>query len=79
MRARKVLTAWIAAAVLAAGAAFGAEVSVTTGAGYKPMLESLAKEYRNAGGEIQEVYGGHIGQMLMQIAQGSGVAVLVSD
>ena len=66
------------AGVLAAGSA-QAGVVVTTGAGYKTMLEELCAAFRENSGTVEEMYGGHIGQMLMQIKQGSGVNVVVSD
>ena len=53
--------------------------SVTTGAGYRPMLEALAAAYKAKGGQISEMYGGHVGQMVAQIAQGSGADIVVSD
>jgi molybdate transport system substrate-binding protein len=52
---------------------------ITTGAGYRPMLEALMAAYRAKGGAVSEMYGGHIGQMVAQIAQGSGAAIVVSD
>jgi molybdate transport system substrate-binding protein len=63
----------------AASAAAFAGVVVTTGAGYKTMVEALSKAFRDSGGAIEEMYGGHIGQMLMQVTQGSGVIVIISD
>jgi molybdate transport system substrate-binding protein len=62
-----------------AGTAFADGVIVTTGAGYKTMVEELCKEFRASGGAIEEMYGGHIGQMLMQIKQGSDVNIVISD
>lgn len=59
--------------------AFAEGVVITTGAGYKPMIEELASAFRKSGGKIQEMYGGHIGQMLAQIRQGSDVNVVISD
>lgn len=59
--------------------AFAAEVMVTTGAGYKKMVEELSEAYQQEGGKITGIYGGHIGQMLMQIKQGSGVSIVISD
>lgn len=56
-----------------------ANVAVTTGAGYKTMVEELCKVYRESGGTVEEMYGGHIGQMLMQIKQGSGANIVISD
>ncbi|MDR2140886.1 MAG: molybdate ABC transporter substrate-binding protein [Deltaproteobacteria bacterium] len=52
---------------------------VTTGAGYKAMVEALTAAYRATGGEIEELYGGHIGQIVAQIAQGSGANLVISD
>lgn len=56
-----------------------AGVTVTTGVGYKTMVEELCKAYRESGGTIEEMYGGNIGQMLMQIEQGSGANVVIND
>jgi len=56
-----------------------ASTVVTTGAGYKTMLEELCKAFRESGGTVEEMYGGTIGQMLAQIRQGSDVNVIVSD
>ncbi|MDR1606954.1 MAG: molybdate ABC transporter substrate-binding protein [Deltaproteobacteria bacterium] len=53
--------------------------AITTGAGYKGMVEALAAAYRQSGGQIEEMYGGHIGQMVAQIAQGSGATMVISD
>jgi molybdate transport system substrate-binding protein len=60
-------------------AAAGDGPFVTTGAGYRPMLEALVAAYKAKGGAISEMYGGHIGQMVAQIAQGSGADIVVSD
>lgn len=68
----------LAVIFILSGTAF-AGVSVTTGAGYKTMLEALCSAYREDGGVVEEMYGGHIGQMLMQAQQGSGVNVVISD
>jgi molybdate transport system substrate-binding protein len=43
------------------------------------MLEKLVSAYKAKGGQITEMYGGHIGQMVAQIAQGSGADIVVSD
>jgi molybdate transport system substrate-binding protein len=59
--------------------AAAAGVVITTGAGYKTMVEELSASFRESGGTIEEMYGGHIGQMLMQIKQGSDVNVVISD
>jgi molybdate transport system substrate-binding protein len=60
-------------------AAASAGVIITTGAGYKTMTEELSAAFRESGGAIEEMYGGHIGQMLAQIKEGSGDNVIVSD
>jgi molybdate transport system substrate-binding protein len=52
---------------------------ITTGAGYKTMVEALVAAFRETGGQIEEAYGGHIGQLVAQIAQGSGSNIVVSD
>ena len=59
--------------------AASAGIILTTGAGYKTMAEELCAAFRESGGAIEEMYGGHIGQMLMQIKQGSDVNVVISD
>ena len=63
--------------VLATAAFCG--VAVTTGAGYKQMVEELGRAYRESGGSLEEMYGGPIGQVLVQIKQGSGADVVISD
>ena len=63
--------------VLATAAFCG--VAVTTGAGYKQMVEELGKAYRESGEPLEEMYGGPIGQVLVQIKQGSGANVVISD
>jgi molybdate transport system substrate-binding protein len=62
-------------------AASYAEVSLTTGGGYIKMVEALSKAYSAQEGAqpIKENYGGHIGQMINQIAAGNGVNVVISD
>jgi molybdate transport system substrate-binding protein len=54
-------------------------LSITTGAGYRMMLEKLCAAYRADGGTVEEMYGGHIAHMLTQIRQGNGVKIVVSD
>ncbi|MDR1576928.1 MAG: molybdate ABC transporter substrate-binding protein [Deltaproteobacteria bacterium] len=53
--------------------------AITTGAGYKAMVEALVAAFKTSGGQIEEMYGGHIGQMVAQIAQGSGATMVISD
>jgi molybdate transport system substrate-binding protein len=77
---KKILSVIIAAALCASFAASAsASVIITTGAGYKTMVEELCAAFRESGGAIEEMYGGHIGQMLMQIKQGSDVNIVISD
>lgn len=55
-------------------------VTVTTGAGYIPVVKKIVgvcKTRHNA--PAVESYGGNIGQMLAQIAAGSGVNVIITD
>lgn len=64
---------------LAAGSAH-ADVVVTTGAGYVPMVKALSEAYaQETGGKIATAFGGNIGQMLAQVKEGSGVNVVISD
>ncbi len=65
--------------VLFATASFAEGLIVTTGAGYKKMLEELSAAYRETGGKIEEMYGGTVGQLLVQVKQGSDVDVIISD
>ncbi|GHV54807.1 hypothetical protein FACS1894216_15570 [Synergistales bacterium] len=69
----------LAVSFIFTGAAFAEGVIITTGAGYKTMVETLSKTFRESGGKIEEMYGGHIGHMLMQMKQGSNVNVVISD
>lgn len=82
MKERKGTTTFLAVLFFFAAAvssAWGQGVSVTTGAGYKQMVEELGKAYRESGAELEEMYGGPIGQILVQIKQGSGANVVISD
>lgn len=68
----------LAAAVFSTSA--NAEVSLTTGAGYMNMAKELATAYSQTSGQkVTENYGGNIGQMMAQIANGSGSNVVISD
>lgn len=75
----------IAAPAFVAALAFGAsvaqaEVIVTTGSGYIPMVKALVAAYQTeTGAKVGTAFGGNIGQMLAQTASGSGVNVVVSD
>lgn len=55
-------------------------VTVTTGAGYIPMVKAVSEVCRQEmAAPVTESYGGNIGQMLAQVVQGSGVNVVISD
>lgn len=74
----------LAAALLCSAAlavSAGAEPpAVTTGLGYKPMVQELCALYAQKSGQKPvEMYNGNIGQMLEQIRAGSGASVVVSD
>lgn len=57
-----------------------AGATVTTGAGYIPVVKKVVEVCQNpASGKIQESYGGNIGQMLAQVSSGSGVNVVITD
>lgn len=79
MKTRSFLAVSLAVAFVVGATAIAAEVSVTTGAGYQKMLQALCQAYRDQGGEVEEMYGGPVGQMLVQITQGSGATIVVSD
>jgi molybdate transport system substrate-binding protein len=79
-KTKKTLAVILTAAMLAAySSVASANLIITTGAGYKTMVEELSASFREGGGIIEEMYGGHIGQMIEQIKQGSGVNVIISD
>ena len=66
--------------IMMISAAFAEDVSVTTGAGYMKMAKELCAAYKETTGRnIQEMYGGNVGQQLAQIEAGSGVNVVISD
>lgn len=53
---------------------------MTTGRGYKKMVEQVGALYREKSGKpLTEMYGGAIGPILEQIKAGSGASVVVSD
>lgn len=66
--------------VIMTTAAFAKDVSVTTGAGYMQMVKELCMVYKEASGRnVQEMYGGNVGQQLAQIEAGSGGNVVIAD
>ncbi len=78
---KKALVAAAAAAALLSSSFASAEtVSVTTGAGYVPMVKALAKAYtEETGAAVTENFGGNIGQVLAQVDAGNGVNVVITD
>lgn len=66
--------------IMIVSAAFAEDASVTTGAGYMKMAKELCAAYKETSGRnVQEMYGGNVGQQLAQIEAGSGVNVVISD
>ncbi len=66
--------------IIMVSAAFAEDASVTTGAGYMKMAKELCAAYKETSGRnVQEMYGGNVGQQLAQIEAGSGVNVVISD
>ena len=69
----------LAGAFTQCAAADGA-VTVTTGAGYIPVVRQIVNVCKaRHDAPATESYGGNIGQLLAQIAAGSGVNVVVTD
>ncbi len=70
----------VCAACCAGAFAAGNAVTVTTGAGYIPVVKKIASVCRaQTNDPIFESYGGNIGQMLAQVRSGSGVNVIITD
>ena len=54
--------------------------SITTGLGYKPMVQQLCAAYAlQSGNQPTEMYSGNIGQIIEQAKAGSGVSIIVSE
>ena len=54
--------------------------SITTGLGYKPMVQQLCAAYAaQTGMQPTEMYSGNIGQIIEQAKAGSGVSIIVSE
>ena len=54
--------------------------SITTGLGYKPMVQQLCAAYaQQSGVKPTEMYSGNIGQIIEQAKAGSGVSIIVSE
>lgn len=76
----KIRTVALIATSLCLSAQAFAEVSLTTGAGYANMAKELAKTFTATSGiKVTENFGGNIGQMMAQIANGNGANVVISD
>lgn len=76
----KIRTVALIAAALCSGGQALAEVSLTTGAGYANMAKELSKSFsESSGSKVSENFGGNIGQMMAQIANGNGANVVISD
>ena len=70
----------VALSLIAFSLGASAAVTVTTGAGYVPMVEKLVEVCKNeTAAPIEKSFGGNIGQMLAQVKSGSGVNVVVTD
>ena len=66
--------------IIMVSASFAGDVSITTGAGYMQMAKELCAGYKEVSGRnVQEMYGGNVGQQLAQIEAGSGVNIIISD
>jgi len=61
-------------------AAYAGGPSITTGLGYKPMVQQLCAAYaQQTGTHPAEMYSGNIGQIIEQARAGSGVSIIVSE
>lgn len=81
MKSKSAVAMLLAAATMGLSSiAWAGTVSVTTGAGYVPMVKELAAAYRaKTGNTVVENYGGNVGQMLAQVEAGNGVNIVISD
>ena len=54
--------------------------AITTGLGYKSMVQRLCAAYaQQTGTKATEMYSGNIGQIIEQAKAGSGVSIIISD
>lgn len=54
--------------------------TITTGLGYKPMVQQLCAAYAaQTGTQPTQMYSGNIGQIIEQAKAGSGVSIIVSE
>ncbi|MDR1871245.1 MAG: molybdate ABC transporter substrate-binding protein [Deltaproteobacteria bacterium] len=72
------LTACLA---VSASSAIGAKTvpKVATGVGFQALVAELAAAYRETGGQIEEIYGGQIPQMVCQLGTTGGANLVISD
>ena len=74
------LLALAAFSLLFSNAACAGGPSITTGLGYKPMVQQLCAAYAaQTGTQPTEMYSGNIGQIIEQAKAGSGVSIIVSE
>ena len=80
---RKHFCLLLALAVLSLGVAHTACAggpAITTGLGYKPMVQQLCAAYaQQSGTQPTEMYSGNIGQIIEQVKAGSGASIIVSE
>ena len=74
------LLALAALSLLFAQTALAGGPNITTGLGYKPMVQQLCAAYATqTGTQPTEMYSGNIGQIIEQAKAGSGVSIIISE
>jgi molybdate transport system substrate-binding protein len=74
------LCALVALHLIFANTACAGGPAITTGLGYKPMVQQLCAAYAaQTGTQPTEMYSGNIGQIIEQAKAGSGVSIIVSE
>lgn len=74
------LLALAACSLIFAHTACAGGPTITTGLGYKPMVQQLCAAYAaQTGSHPTEMYSGNIGQIIEQAKAGSGVSIIVSE
>ncbi|MTJ93697.1 MAG: molybdate ABC transporter substrate-binding protein [Desulfovibrio sp.] len=74
------LCALVALHLIFAQAACAGGPAITTGLGYKPMVQQLCAAYAaQTGMQPTEMYSGNIGQIIEQARAGSSVSIIVSE
>ena len=72
--------AFVVVQLVFAQAACASGPAITTGLGYKPMVQQLCAAYAAlTGTQPTEMYSGNIGQIIEQAKAGSGVGIIVSE